>query len=34
MDLVALPAEPLTVALYVAHLAPAWRPATGDDPPL
>lgn len=28
-----LPADPLTVALYVTALAPAWRPAGHDDPP-
>jgi integrase len=33
LDLEALPADALTVALYVAHLAPAWRPAGPDDPP-
>jgi site-specific recombinase XerD len=33
LGLEAPPADPLTVALYVAHLAPAWRPAESDDPP-
>lgn len=29
----ALPAQPLTVARFLADLAPAWRPATPTDPP-
>ena len=33
LDLCPLPAGPLTVALYLTHLAPAWRPATPEDPP-
>jgi len=33
LDLCPLPAGPLTVALYLTHLAPAWRPATREDPP-
>ena len=33
LNLDALPADPLTGALYLTHLAPAWRPATADDPP-
>ena len=33
MNLEALAAEPLTVAIHVAHLAPAWRRATNEDPP-
>jgi len=33
LDLQVLPADPLTVALYLTHLAPSWRPATAEDPP-